>query len=74
MIDFIITNDMKGIPLLLMSAIFSLFPVHSIHAEVKQIEGTSPNILLIIIDDMGWKDIGCAGSIYYETPNIDQLA
>jgi len=33
-----------------------------------------PNILLILIDDMGWKDIGCAGSNYYETPNIDKLA
>lgn len=33
-----------------------------------------PNILLILIDDMGWKDIGCAGSTYYETPHIDELA
>lgn len=33
-----------------------------------------PNILLILIDDMGWKDAGFAGSTYYETPHIDQLA
>ena len=33
-----------------------------------------PNILFILIDDMGWKDLGCAGSTYYETPHIDQLA
>lgn len=33
-----------------------------------------PNILFILIDDMGWKDIGCAGSTYYETPHIDKLA
>lgn len=33
-----------------------------------------PNILFILIDDMGWKDISCSGSTYYETPNIDQLA
>ncbi|MBN2133157.1 MAG: sulfatase [Sedimentisphaerales bacterium] len=33
-----------------------------------------PNVLFILIDDMGWKDIGCAGSSYYETPHIDQLA
>jgi arylsulfatase A len=33
-----------------------------------------PNILFVLIDDMGWKDIGCAGSTYYETPNIDKLA
>lgn len=34
----------------------------------------SPNILFILIDDMGWKDIGCAGSTYFETPHIDKLA
>lgn len=33
-----------------------------------------PNILLINIDDMGWRDVGFMGSEYYETPNIDQLA
>lgn len=33
-----------------------------------------PNILLINIDDLGWKDLGFMGSDYYETPNIDQLA
>ena len=33
-----------------------------------------PNILLILIDDMGWKDISCMGSEFYETPNIDRLA
>ena len=33
-----------------------------------------PNILFILIDDMGWKDIGCSGSTYYETPHIDSLA
>ncbi len=30
--------------------------------------------MLILIDDMGWKDFGEAGSVYYETPNIDRLA
>jgi len=33
-----------------------------------------PNILLILIDDMGWKDLVCSGSTYYETPHIDNLA
>jgi len=40
----------------------------------KSQELSPPNILLILIDDMGWKDIGCAGSEYFETPNIDRLA
>ncbi len=33
-----------------------------------------PNIIFILIDDMGWRDIGCYGSEFYETPNIDRLA
>ncbi len=33
-----------------------------------------PNIVIILIDDMGWMDTGYTGSSYYETPNIDRLA
>ncbi len=33
-----------------------------------------PNIVFILMDDLGWKDIGCYGSSFYETPNIDRLA
>lgn len=33
-----------------------------------------PNIVLIFIDDMGWKDVGCYGNDFIDTPHIDQLA
>ncbi len=33
-----------------------------------------PNVILIIIDDLGWRDVGAYGSEFYETPNIDRLA
>lgn len=33
-----------------------------------------PNIVFVIIDDLGWKDVGYMGSKYYETPAIDRLA
>src|SRR5215471_12923597 len=33
-----------------------------------------PNFLFILIDDMGWRDLGSYGSTFYETPNIDRLA
>jgi len=32
------------------------------------------NIVLFLIDDLGWMDVGCNGSTYYRTPNIDRLA
>ncbi|WP_089886258.1 sulfatase [Kriegella aquimaris] len=33
-----------------------------------------PNIVFILVDDLGWMDISVNGSTFYETPNIDQLA
>ncbi len=35
---------------------------------------TKPNIVFFLIDDLGWADLGCYGSRYYETPRIDELA
>ena len=32
------------------------------------------NVVLIVIDDLGWMDSGTYGSTFYETPNIDRLA
>lgn len=33
-----------------------------------------PNFILILIDDMGWRDMGFAGSGFIDTPNTDNLA
>ena len=33
-----------------------------------------PNIIFVLADDLGWTDLACFGSKYYETPNIDRLA
>src|ERR1051326_4375490 len=32
------------------------------------------NIVLILADDLGWTDLSCYGSDFYETPHIDRLA
>jgi len=33
-----------------------------------------PNIVFLLVDDLGWGDFGCYGAEFYETPNIDKLA
>jgi arylsulfatase A len=32
------------------------------------------NVVLFLVDDLGWRDVGCYGSPFYDTPNIDRLA
>ena len=33
-----------------------------------------PNVVFFLVDDLGWRDLGCYGSPFYETPNIDRFA
>ena len=59
------TKNMLLIYLMLSAMSFSC---ESVEPQVK------PNIVLINVDDLGWKDLGFMGSKYYHTPHIDQLA
>jgi arylsulfatase A-like enzyme len=43
----------------------------AVASETKQ---TTPNVIFIIADDLGYTDIAAYGSSFYETPNIDKLA
>ncbi len=33
-----------------------------------------PNVVVFLVDDLGWADLSCYGSTYHETPHIDELA
>ena len=43
-------------------------------SEEKSSSPEKLNVVVILIDDLGWKDTTCYGSTFYETPNIDRLA
>lgn len=50
--------------------------VSALEAEQATVERASsrPNFVFLLVDDLGWADLGCFGSTFYETPNIDRLA
>jgi len=51
-----------------------LFAFTAILLLCQQSYGRPQNIVLFLIDDLGWMDLGCQGSTYYQTPNVDKLA
>ncbi|MBI5801348.1 MAG: sulfatase [Verrucomicrobia bacterium] len=55
---------MKLLPLLLLA----------LTAQLASAAPRTPNIIFIMADDLGYTDVACFGSKYYETPNIDRLA
>ena len=63
---------MKKTILLLLSSLLVLTACQN-NQKVEK-EPQPPNIILINVDDMGWRDLGFMGSEYYETPNLDALA
>jgi len=42
--------------------------------QCKPKEEKPMNVVFFLVDDLGWADIGCYGSSFYETPNIDSFA
>lgn len=41
---------------------------------VSRRQGSRPNVIFILADDLGWADLSCFGRPDYQTPNIDRLA
>jgi arylsulfatase A-like enzyme len=41
---------------------------------IKNTDAKRPNIVFVLVDDLGWMDLGYQGSAFYQTPNLDRLA
>jgi arylsulfatase A-like enzyme len=50
--------------------LFAIAQCTSVFAE----EPKTPNFVFFLVDDLGWGDLGCYGSTFHETPNLDRLA
>lgn len=56
---------------------FSIIPIvyqNTASAIDRPANKNSPNVVLIMADDLGWKDLHCYGNDQIDTPHIDQLA
>ena len=57
---------------LILACLFISSPFNALNAT--PVTPDPLNVVIVYIDDMGWKDLSCYGSTFYETPVIDQLA
>ncbi|MDG2014214.1 MAG: sulfatase [Pirellulaceae bacterium] len=48
-------------------------PVTAISPASEPGQAKPPNVVFILADDLGWRDLSCEGSTFYETPNIDRI-
>jgi len=67
--------------LLLLAAACALLPLSTAAARTQAAESRAdkarpdkPNIVFVLIDDMGWPDLACYGHKFHETPHIDRLS
>lgn len=60
----------KNLPFLIL-VLFALTAPAAMRAVA---DGGSPNVVFILVDDLGVRDLGCYGSSFHESPRIDQLA
>lgn len=67
MVNLFFKRDLK--PFVLVSLMLGLVAIHPASGQ----ENNQPNVLVILVDDLGYHDLGITGSDFYETPHIDKL-
>ena len=50
------------------------FPISTIGQRSPTTGTSRPNIVFILVDDLRWDELGCAGHPFIRTPNIDRIA
>lgn len=68
-------NPMKSYPTplrrLVLTALIALLPL----SQFAESAAPAPkNVVVVLVDDLGWADLGCYGSTFHDTPNLDALA
>lgn len=64
-------TPLRLLPLIVWFCLAVMFPVCDLPAH----EGTSrPNIVVVLVDDLRWDEIGCMGHPFVRTPHIDRIA
>ena len=56
-----------------LSALFAVLALAVVPVSAAE-QSSQPNIIVFLVDDMGWIDPVCYGNPFHETPNIDRLA
>lgn len=67
------TYRKTSITTILSSGLLALSPSFAA-TGTSQVATQKTNVIVILLDDFGYTDLGCYGSRFYETPNIDKLA
>ena len=57
-----------------MDFFFRLVLLAALVVPLSLVASPPPNVIVVLVDDLGWADLGCQGSDFYRTPNIDRLA
>ena len=56
------------------TALFSMFCLVNLVNAAERPPGDRPNLIVIMVDDMGYAGVSCFGNPYFKTPEIDRLA